>query len=102
MLLIFKLLWDVAIDLRTESPTYSKLYAIELSPHKNNSLLIPNGFAHGYQVLSPLTTLLYTNSKSWYPEYETGIRWDDPKLKIRWPVKITEISEKDKNLPYLK
>ena len=93
--------WDVAVDLRKESRTYAKWHGIELSPDKNNSFLIPNGFAHGFQVLSPNTTLVYIHSKSWNPDYETGIRWDDPKLKIKWPIKITEISEKDKNLPYL-
>ena len=93
--------WDLAVDLRTDSTTFGQWHALELSPEKCNALLIPEGCAHGFQVLEPSSELLYLHSGFWVPEAETGIRWDDPKLGIQWPKPPSHMSERDKMLPFL-
>ena len=93
--------WDVAVDLRRESPTYGHWHAIELSPDQGNALLIPEGCAHGFQVLGPGSELLYLHSGAWEPEAETGVRWDDPQLAIAWPLPVNEMSDRDRSLPFL-
>lgn len=92
--------FDVAVDLRPHSPTYSQWHSIELSPEKANALLIPEGCAHGFQVLEPGSELLYFHSGPWVPEAETGVRWDDPQLAIAWPLPVTDLSDRDRCLPY--
>jgi dTDP-4-dehydrorhamnose 3,5-epimerase len=91
--------WDVAVDLRRDSASYGQWYAVELSPERCNALLIPEGCAHGFQVLEPGSELLYLHSGAWVPEAETGVRWDDPQLAIPWPLAATELSERDRCLP---
>ena len=93
-------IWDVAVDLRVDSETYCQWFSITLSPEKLNALFIPEGFAHGFQVLKPNSQLLYFHSQNWVPEYEKGYRWNDLKFKINWPLPLTEISSKDQLLPY--
>ena len=93
--------WDVAVDLRRESLTYGKWTAIELSPDLSNAILIPEGCAHGFQVLEPSSELLYLHSGNWIPEAETGVRWDDPQLAIAWPLSAIELSARDRDLPLL-
>lgn len=93
--------WDVAVDLRGESATYGQWQAVELSPELGNALLIPEGCAHGFQVLEPGSELLYLHSGAWVPEAETGVRWDDPTLAIAWPLAATELSQRDRALPLL-
>ena len=93
--------WDLAVDLRTGSPTYSQWHAVELSPELSNSLIIPEGCAHGFQVLEPESELLYLHSGVWKPEFEAGVRWDDPQLCINWPLMPTVFSQRDQNLPFL-
>ena len=93
--------WDVAVDLRGGSSTYSHWEAIELTPERGNALLVPEGCAHGFQVLEPGSELLYLHSGAWVPEAETGVRWNDPQLVINWPLPPTELSERDRNLPLL-
>lgn len=93
--------WDVAVDLRDESSTYGQWHAVELSPDRGNALLIPEGCAHGFQVLEPGSELLYLHSGAWVPEAETGVRWDDPLLAIPWPLPVAELSDRDRNLPFL-
>jgi len=93
--------WDVAVDLRTDSSTYGQWHALELSPDQGHALLIPEGCAHGFQVLEPGSELLYLHSGAWEPEAETGVRWDDPKLAIAWPLPVTDLSDRDRNLPLL-
>jgi dTDP-4-dehydrorhamnose 3,5-epimerase len=94
--------WDVAVDLRTGSTTYGHWHAVELSPGAANALLIPEGCAHGFQVLEPTSELLYLHSGTWEPEAETGVRFNDPKLAITWPLPPTGLSERDLALPLLK
>ena len=93
--------WDVAVDLRPSSPTWGQWHAVELSPERANALLIPEGCAHGFQVLEPGSELLYLHSGAWVPEAETGVRWDDPQLAIDWPLPACELSERDRSLPWL-
>ncbi len=94
--------WDVIVDLRQDSNTYGRWCSLELSGSKANSVFIPPGCAHGFQVLEESSELLYLHSQEWKPKYDTGIRWDDPTLSIAWPMPISQISEKDKNLPLFK
>ena len=91
--------WDLAVDLRADSTTYGQWHAMELSPDKGNAMLIPEGCAHGFQVLEPGSELLYVHSGAWVPEAETGVRWDDPTLAIAWPLPAVGLSDRDHNLP---
>ena len=93
--------WDLAVDLRRDSITYGHWHALELSPDQGNALLIPEGCAHGFQVLEPGSELLYLHSGAWVPEAETGVRWDDPTLAIAWPLHVAGLSDRDLNLPLL-
>lgn len=93
--------WDVAVDLRPDSATYCHWHAVELSPERANALLIPEGCAHGFQVLEPGSELLYLHSGNWVPEADTGVRFDDPQLAIPWPLTPRGLSERDLSLPLL-
>ena len=93
--------WDVAVDLRQDSATYGQWHAVELSPDQGNALLIPEGCAHGFQVLEPGSELLYLHSEAWEPEAETGVRWNDPTLAITWPLPVADLSDRDRSLPRL-
>lgn len=93
--------WDVAVDLRRDSASYGQWHAVELSPELGNALLVPEGCAHGFQVLEPRSELLYLHSGSWVPEAETGVRWNDPQLSIAWPLPPSELSHRDCCLPLL-
>ena len=93
--------WDVAVDVRPDSATYGLWHAVELSPGAANALLIPEGCAHGFQVLEPASELLYLHSGAWVPEAETGVRCNDPQLAIRWPLPPTGLSGRDLGLPLL-
>lgn len=93
--------WDVAVDLRKDSTTYGQWHAVELSPHEGIALLIPEGCAHGFQVLEHGSELLYLHSGAWVPEADTGVRWDDPTLAIAWPLSAAAVSTRDRNLPFL-
>ena len=94
--------WDVAVDLRHDSASYGQWHAVELSPEQGKALLIPEGCAHGFQVLEPGSELLYLHSGAWVPEAETGVRFDDPQLAISWPLPPLGMSERDLTLPLLK
>ena len=93
--------WDVAVDLRPGSPTCGQWHAVELSPGAANALLIPEGCAHGFQVLEPGSELLYLHSGAWVPEAETGVCWEDPQLAIAWPLPVTDLSDRYRSLPFL-
>jgi dTDP-4-dehydrorhamnose 3,5-epimerase len=93
--------WDVAVDLRPGSPTWGQWHAVELSPPSANAMLIPEGCAHGLQVLEPGSELLYLHSGAWVPEAETGVRFNDPQLAIPWPLSPLGLSKRDLTLPLL-
>jgi dTDP-4-dehydrorhamnose 3,5-epimerase len=94
--------FDVAVDIRPSSPTYRKWYGIILNSEKQNQLYIPEGFAHGFLVLSEKAILVYKCTDFYYPEDESGILWNDPVIGINWPDLNMEyiISDKDKKLPF--
>ena len=94
-------IWDVAVDLRKGSKTYLQWFGINLNPESLNALFIPEGFAHGFQILKENSEVLYIHSGKWEKSSEKGIRWNDPSLSITWPLPCSEISQKDLDLPYL-
>jgi dTDP-4-dehydrorhamnose 3,5-epimerase len=95
--------WDVAVDLRKNSATYGEYFAIELSANKRNMFYIPPGFAHGFLTLSDTSEFQYKCTEEYYASADSGIRFDDPIINIKWPVDTTQIivSDKDRNLPTL-
>ncbi len=92
---------DVIVDLRPDSASYMHHLAIVLDSRSGDALYVPPLFAHGYQTLEPETELLYQMSGAYSPEYERGMRYDDPILGIRWPLPVSRISERDASWPQL-
>ena len=94
---------DVVVDIRKNSPTFGQHIAIELSSENMKQLFIPQGFAHGFAVLSEIAIINYKVDNLYSPEHEKGIAFNDPKLNIDWQFKMEELklSEKDRLLPYL-
>jgi dTDP-4-dehydrorhamnose 3,5-epimerase len=87
--------WDVAVDLRRDSPTYGRWEAHELDDVRHRQLFIPVGFAHGFCVLSEVADVHYKLSAYYDPGTEAGIAWDDPGLGIEWPLENPQVSERD-------
>lgn len=94
-------IWDVAVDLRKNSPTFLKWHSEELSSENYRALLIPEGFAHGFQTMSDDCELLYLHSAPYTSNAEAGIRPNDPKIGIPWPLNFYEISQRDASHPLL-
>ena len=94
--------WDVAVDIRPGSASYGKWLGVELSEENHLMLYIPPGFAHGFASLSDEVHLLYKCTREYDPALDAGIRWDDPDLAVKWPVKNPLLSPKDRILPLLK
>lgn len=92
-------MFDVALDLRPDSPTYLQWTSAELSADNARALLIPKGVAHGFLTLEPDTDVLYQISPAFQPGHEAGVRWDDPAFAIVWPMAPTLISERDATYP---
>ena len=92
-------MFDVALDLRSASPTYRKWAAAELSADNARALFIPEGVAHGFLTLEPDTDVLYQISPAFTPGHEAGVRWDDPAFAIAWPAAPDVISERDSSYP---
>ena len=93
--------FDVAVDIRKDSPYFGKWVGIELSELNKFQLYIPEGFAHGYYVMSKKSEIAYKCSAIYHPEDEKGILWNDPDIGVEWPGSSPILSEKDKNLPFL-
>ncbi len=89
--------WDVAVDLRRDSPTFLRWHGEILSAANRNSFLIPEGFAHGFQTLSEECELIYLHTAAYQPESEGALNIADPKLGIAWLIPITEISARDRS-----
>ena len=87
--------FDVAVDLRSWSPTFLHYHAEIISSENAKMILIPEGFAHGFQVLEENSELLYLHSEFYQPKFECGLLFDDPSLGINWPLTCTEISTRD-------
>ncbi len=95
--------FDVAVDLRKNSPTYGKWVGVILSAENKKMFMIPRGFAHGFVVLSETAEFVYKCDEKYHPEDEGGIMWNDPDVGIVWPyVDEPQLSEKDKLHPSLK
>jgi dTDP-4-dehydrorhamnose 3,5-epimerase len=94
-------LFDVVVDLRPDSPTYHKWYGVELRSENYQVLYVPQGCAHGYQTLENGTDLYYMTSQYFTPTAARGVRFDDPRLGIAWPLEPTAISEQDRSWPVL-
>jgi dTDP-4-dehydrorhamnose 3,5-epimerase len=92
-------IFDVAVDLRPGSPTYLKWFGVELTDKNHRMLLVPEGFAHGFQTLEDRTEVFYMVSEFYAPKFEQGARYDDPAFRIEWPLDVTEISDKDSSWP---
>ncbi len=94
-------IFDVAVDIRKNSPTYGKWVSEILSDDTHNLLYVPEGFAHGFCVISDEADVLYKVSNEYSQEHERSIIWNDPKLDIQWPIKKPIISNKDNKLSLL-
>jgi len=94
-------IFDVAVDIRENSPTYGQWVAATLSAVNRHMLYMPIGFAHGFCVLSKVAEVLYMASEEYSPSHERGIIWNDPKLSIDWPIDAPIVSAKDKVWPSL-
>jgi dTDP-4-dehydrorhamnose 3,5-epimerase len=93
--------FDVAVDIRVNSPHFGKWFGVELSDTDWKQLWIPPGFAHGFCVLSDEADFVYKCTTPYAPEHDRGLRWDDPDLGIEWPVKAPLLSPKDAGAPRL-
>jgi dTDP-4-dehydrorhamnose 3,5-epimerase len=88
--------FDVAVDIRRNSPNFGKWVGVHLSGENKRQLWIPAGFAHGFVVLSDSAEFLYKTTDYWYPEHERSIRWNDPDIGIHWPISVApRLSAKD-------
>jgi dTDP-4-dehydrorhamnose 3,5-epimerase len=94
-------IFDVAVDLRPGSPTYLKWHGEILSQDNARSLLIPAGFAHGFQTLSEDCELIYLHDKPYAPDAEGGVNPLDPKINISWPLPVSQMSARDSNFAFL-
>lgn len=91
-------IYDVAVDTRTDSSTYGKWFGVEFSSENRKQFYIPEGFAHGFYVISDIAVVCFKVSNYWHPNDEIGIPWNDPDLKIKWPIKKYDkpiVAEKD-------
>jgi len=92
-------IYDVIIDMRPDSPTYLQHFGIYLSAENRRLLYIPEMFAHGYQALCNGAEVAYQVTDYYAPAAERGVRPDDPAFRIKWPLSVTEVSEKDRSWP---
>ena len=94
--------FDVAVDLRKNSPTFKQWVGVELNEKNKKQLLIPRGFGHGFVTLTDDVEFLYKADNYYAPEADAGIRWNDPDVGVEWGVENPILSEKDKKNPFLK
>ncbi len=90
---------DVVVDLRPDAPTYCKWIAVRMTEDDRRALYIPEGIAHGFQTLRDNTELFYQMFTSYAPEWQRGVRWDDPAFGIDWPIPAPIMSERDRSYP---
>lgn len=94
-------IFDVAVDLRPESPTYRRWEGYQLDDVTHRQLFIPDGFGHGFCVLSESADVLYRVSAYYDSDLESGLAWDDPEIAVHWPVSDPILSQRDKRAPSL-
>jgi len=92
-------IYDVIIDLRPDSPTFTQCIALELTSENRQMIYIPEGCAHGFQTLAGNTEVFYQISESYAPEFARGVRWNDPAFGIQWPEDQPILSDRDKSYP---
>lgn len=93
--------FDVAVDLRMGSATFLQWHGVRLSPARSNGLFLPEGFAHGFQVLEGPAEMLYVHSDAYAKLQEGALRWNDPRLSITWPLPVGSISARDAEHPLI-
>ncbi len=93
--------FDIIIDLRKNSDTFLKWFGVEISEENKKMIYIPGGFAHGFQTLTDNCQLTYQHTAYYTQEFEDGIRFNDNRINIKWPLPVTKISERDNNHPLL-
>lgn len=98
---IFGEIFDVAVDIRPDSPTFLQWRGFRLNNREAEQLFVPKGFAHGFLVLSEMAVVAYKASSAYAPEHDRGIRWNDPRLNIDWGTDEPILSDKDKNQPFI-
>ena len=94
-------IFDVAVDIRRDSPTFGRWVGVTLSGENRRSIFIPAGYAHGFCVVSPEAEVIYKTIEEYAPDLEWGVRWDDPILAIPWPVSAPRLSDRDRGWPLL-
>ncbi len=92
-------IYDVIVDLRSESTTFLKWFSFELEASKPKAIYVPPGFAHGFQTLDDDSDVLYQMTEFFDPTLAAGVRWDDPAFAIHWPIEVTKISDRDRTYP---
>lgn len=92
-------IYDVIIDLRPDSPSFKKHFAVELDETNGKMLYIATGFAHGFQTLADRTEVFYQMSRSYSPEHAKGVRWNDPAFGISWPPDQRTVLQRDESYP---
>ena len=95
-------IWDVAVDMRPDSPAYRQWLAFELSPISDTVLHLPTGVAHGFMTLEPESEVHYLMGAAYVPGAATGVRWDDPALGIDWPAIPSVVSDADRHYALLR
>ncbi len=95
-------IYDLVVDIRIGSKNFGKSFKVELNSTNHKMLYVPSGFAHGYLVLAKNTIVAYKCTNYFNPNDEYGVRWNDPDLNISWGIVDPVLSDKDKNLPFLK
>ena len=94
-------IFDVLVDVRRDSPTFGQWQGFELSTASGRMLYVPGGFAHGFQCLADHCEVFYQMSEFYFPELARGLRWNDPKIHIAWPIADATMSDRDRCLPLL-
>jgi dTDP-4-dehydrorhamnose 3,5-epimerase len=95
-------IFDVAVDIRPQSPAFRQWVGLELSAENRSALYLPEGCAHGFLTLTDRSEILYQMSEFYDPDSGRGFRWDDPEIGIEWPGEVEVISERDRSLPELR
>jgi len=94
--------FDVAVDIRPDSPTFRKWVGVELSGHNHRQFYVPEGFAHGFCVLGEGALMNYLCTEQYHAPCDSVIAWNDPDIAIEWPIKAQSLSDKDRNAPLLR
>ena len=95
-------IFDVAVDIRTGSPSFAQWAGVELTADNHRQLYVPEGFAHGFIVLSSSALFHYHCTTEYAPEYDAGIAWNDPDIGVKWPLQPEAVSAKDLDAPFLR